>query len=48
MNDKEKFENCKDHAQTGYCCDAHPGCRECPYDLPDDVYVSLGGKLRQN
>ncbi len=46
MNDKEKFDNCKKYSQLGYLCDIHPGCRNCEYNLPDEVYVSFGGKLR--
>lgn len=45
MDNKKKFDKCIEYSQTGYCCDAHPSCRGCDYNLPDDVYVSFGGKL---
>lgn len=45
-SDKIKFDKCQEQSQTGYCCDAHPGCVGCPYDIPNDIYVKFGGKLR--
>ncbi len=46
-SDKIKFDRCKEYAQLGFLCDTHPGCHMCPYSLPDDVYVSFGGKLKK-
>lgn len=43
--DKLKFEKCQDHRQVGYLCDSHPTCDGCEYEITDELYVALGGKL---
>ncbi len=43
--DKIKYEKCREHMQIGYLCDAHPTCRGCEYQISDEIYVALGGKL---
>ncbi len=43
--DKAKFEKCQEHRQIGYLCDSYPTCDGCKYQIPDRVYLALGGKL---
>jgi hypothetical protein len=43
--DKVKFEKCQEYRQLGYLCDIYPTCDGCKYQIPDDVYAALGGKL---
>jgi hypothetical protein len=45
MDNKTKFEKCQEHMQTGILCDAYPTCSGCIYQLPDEVYISFGGKI---
>ncbi len=47
LSDQEKFEKCNEYRLLGYLCDIHPGCRGCEYNLPDEVFVALGGKLQR-
>lgn len=41
----EKFEKCQEHRQIGYLCDSYPTCNGCIYQIDDNIYVVLGGKL---
>lgn len=43
--DKTKFNECQEHRQIGYLCDAHPTCKGCPYQVSDEIYIALGGKM---
>jgi hypothetical protein len=43
--DKIKFEKCQEYRQLGYLCDIYPTCKGCGYQIPDNIYVALGGKL---
>lgn len=45
LEDRVKFDKCQEHRHIGYLCDAHPTCDGCSYQISDDVYVALGGKL---
>jgi len=43
--DREKFEKCQDHRQIGYLCDTYPICKGCSYQISDEIYIALGGKM---